>query len=255
MKTTFMRLIILLVTTIGFGSCTSNIDVSATKTKILPFLTGSWAQDNYSATFQDYKVVNKFSGPVSATQSLAVAYLYDTIASTSVDGGTVSINGSSLTKINNGAKGVEYLLNSTAGNTVPLIFNGSSHIFSVAGSGDFASMTDTVSSPKAEVNITSPTVSSSLPLSSGFTITWDVPSGTTSDIFIQIRDTSLANPYQVVTSDNGSYTITSGNLSAFHAGHVAVSVTRINSKDAVASGGRKYAIGVYSTEIINCALY
>lgn len=234
------------------SSCSNQISDPSSYKKVLPFLSGYWTGDNYAGTFQAYNTKHKFSYG-TFEEKAAIVHLWDSISTASISGGTVKLNNGILSVKNFGSDGYYYHSSSGEGTTPGFSFDGSYQVFDVAGSATFPTFTDSLQSPNAAVTVTSPTTSSSLSKASGFTVTWSVPSGSTSDIFVTVHDSVSSSYIEKAVSDNGSCTITTSDLSVLSANPLTVAVTRVKYKEAV-HNGKKIVMAVYSTEAIHCTL-
>ncbi len=79
---------------------------------------------------------------------------------------------------------------------------------------------------------------------------WTYASGSSNTVVLQLSSDSSGYIEDVLSSDNGSYTVPSSDLAGFIPGsNIRIILTRISYQDAVAADGRKYAIATYSREI------
>ena len=238
----------------GIAGCKQNTQpgVNSIAKKVqgggIPFIQGSSGL-NYAGTFQVDNTVGHDVDSFESSASEALVYLWDTSSSVPVSGGTVTVNGTSIPTMDHSAdgNGVYYMANSANGQTVPMAYDGSKLIFSVAGNSNWAALKDTISYTNKQMSLSAPGIADTLSASSGFTISWPYNTGSTDTVVVQlIGDTSY---YVASTSDNGSYTVTPAMLSGFSTGStLKVLVTRITYKYATASDGRVYVMGCYSRE-------
>jgi hypothetical protein len=174
---------------------------------------------------------------------IAYAALFNNSYRGSVDGGTVTVNGSTITRHYFSA-GMFYQSTSSDGSskpdTVPYRHDGGYYVFSVSGSAGFAAYTDSVASPREDLSIIYPTAYDTISKATGCTVKWN---GVSSDAArVTIGDTVSTVGHQGfgrTTSDNGSLVISPGDLAGLQTGPVTVMITRGNYTVAHASGDRK----------------
>jgi hypothetical protein len=230
--------------------CASTNSPNATRNEIPLFSNGG----PYAATFETHKeVMEMFDSTGKLLDEDAVAYLWNTSDSAvrvPVAGGTVSMNGTSLTLVDETANGGgKYYQNDVNfDNTVPFSTSGGSLVFSASGGASFAGLADSITFPNSDIHVTAPTFSTSISKSAGFTVTWNYISGSTNSIAIQVIGDSSG--YQLyLVSDNGNYSVPSADLSAF-SGNTRVRVSRISYKSARDASNRNYAMVAYTTSTI-----
>jgi hypothetical protein len=251
MKPIIFTTAICLLFVMGCKSSTTSPSLVSTITKKggIPFSVG-WAGTNYAATFQLNNINTNYPDGLSNSSSEAIVYLWDSTSNVSVSGGTVSINSTSVPSIDHSADGggVYYQLNTGNSQTVPILYNGSSLAFNVAGTVAFPALTDTINYVNRQMALTAPATTDSLSASTGFTISWNHNSGSTNTVVVElIGDTSY---YQTTTTNNGSFTVTPTMLTGFSTGStIEVSVMRMNYKEASDTYGRNYVMANYSTEL------
>lgn len=183
------------------------------------------------------------------TESLAEVFLFHPDSAASIDGGTVSYNGVTLTRRDHSPDGVYYANSTNASQAVPLSWSSSSNVFSVSGSTAFAALADTIASPGAEVSVSAPTVTDSLSKAAGFSVSWNNGGAIGDTIVISVDDGS--NGFNVITADDGSEFISSSMLSALVANHaLRVTVTRVRYEIST-DGQRSWCIAAYSTVGVN----
>ncbi len=214
----------------------------------VPFISGSTGL-NYSGTFQVDNTPGHDIYGYATSASEAIVYLWDTSSSVPVSGGTITVNGTSIPTIDHSAdgNGLYYMANSANGQTVPMHYDGSQLIFSVAGNSNWGAFTDTISYVNKQMSLSAPAIGDTLSASSGFSISWSHNSGSTDTIAVQLIDDS--SYYVTTTADNGSFTVTPAMLTGFSTGStISVLVTRITYKYATASDGRVYVMGCTTCE-------
>ena len=123
-----------------FTGCTQSTETLSSVQKLIPFIGSGWVGANYSATFQVAKVVVTDVDSTTGSYEAANAFLWDTVHSVPTDGGTVTMNGTTITKIDESkfSSGTIYQLQSTAGDVVPIKFNNTSFTIKASGSASFA---------------------------------------------------------------------------------------------------------------------
>ena len=205
-----------------------------------------------SSTFETNKetVANPDSSNVVLEH--AEVDLWDSTDQGPVNGGTVTMNGTPITPVDYTADsgGYSYILDIAAGQTVPISFSGGPLVFSVSGSSKFVALTDTTTFPNRDMNVTAPGIGATVSKSSGFTINWSNNVGSSQTIVIRVSgDTTGAVQY--ITTDNGSLTVPSTDLSAFTTGgRCRVSVSRISYKYTTDTYGRTYVMAAWTTSTI-----
>lgn len=155
-----------------------------------------------------------------------------------VDAGSVTVNNTSLGKMNQGGKTL-YIVPDPANpmQYLNLSWNGSNHSWNVSGGNGIPAITGSVRSPN-DFNITQPSSNAIVSKSGGIQVRWSNTS-TTSKILVQIVSTSNGQvKYYQELSDNGSYTIPASDLSAF-SGDCMLFVVRYTYNSTTASG-KKY---------------
>lgn len=181
------------------------------------------------------------------------ASFWDPDSSYPVDAGTITFNGTALSK-RTGATGVHYdSYDKTSGaySSVPVTFNNTFHSFTVSGSELIESFTDSMLSPSGELAITYPTASDTVDKSSGFTITWSSSGADTAALLI--TDTSRTDGYRfaLFVPDDGSYTVTAGDLSTIAPGPIHVCVSRGNYAIVDIGSDHHYLLTINQTHVMD----
>lgn len=136
--------------------------------------------------------------------------------SNSLDAGTVSVNGNSLTKYSSGS--IYYSsFNPTAPATLTGVnFNGTAHSWNVAGKNSIPQFELAVSSP-LEFELTSPSSGATVSKTSDLDITWTITGGSADSIMIFLSPTTgSVTPYSSnILPNNGFSRILSAELSRF----------------------------------------
>ena len=133
-----------------------------------------------------------------------------------------------------------------------LNFNGSTYSWVVYGSSFFSNFSQSLNSPDHETNITSPTNGSNISKSSNLTITWGTSTNACDTVKILITGNGKAiNKY---VADNGSYTITSTELSIFNVNE-EISIHVAAGNYYFSAVGSKYAlVTIFSIHQIYCTI-
>ena len=240
----------LLVCLLGVQACTQSGAPPVPRSKTIPFTSAAWTAANYSATFQVSKTLTKGLDSATFADEEAAITLWD--SGTTVSGGTVTINGTTVPSVDESSHGggTYYALSSPLGQTVPIAFDGSKLVFAASGSTQFAALKDSLYYVNKEMAITSPGVADTLSKSAGFTIAWSHNSGSGNTVVIQLIAIGDTAYDEEVVSDNGSFTITPAMLTNFGTKEdLQVMLTRITYIDTTASDGRLYAMASYSREV------
>jgi len=242
-------------------SCTENNPSSATNTQKGPYspsIMGITVPDAY-AGFTAYRATTSISSTITISTDNVAASLWNNTNFLSVDGGTLTLNGISIIKQSYGTNGIIYKSVDVDGSgnpdDVPLIFNGSYHVFNVSGTSMFSALIDSVISPTADLTVSYPLSTSTISKSSGFTLTWNGVGADTAHIMILDSDTTIGHViFSKSMSDNGSLTITPTDLSPLQTGSIEIIVARGNYKIATDILNRAYLLSVYSKQTIHTTL-
>ena len=249
MKTTTGILIV--IGSLFCGACAPKIN-EVTMDKKVPFLDATWTGANYSTVLQAHDVNESFANGKSWDNLEVDGNLYNGSGS-DVDGGTFDFNGTSVTK-HTFTSGVSYNTSNSDGGTVSLSFNGAFHVFAISGSSSYSSFTDSLRSPNGSMAVSAPTIASTLSRSSSYTVTWSYTTASSNTVLIQVTDTTGTGIVQKTVSDNGTYTLTSTDLSGLAAGPIKVAVSRINYREGTDSNSRNYVLALWTTKITDCTL-
>jgi hypothetical protein len=224
----------------------------------------NWYQQNIAASFfVDKWRMTAVDGTTASDKQVNVSFGNPDIH-LPVSGGTVTMNSTMIpySSISNDSIGYTYQLDSAAGQSVPILFNGSPLVFSVSGSSQFAALTDSITFPNEDMNVTAPAVGAKISKSSDLTVRWDyVPGGVDSiTLIVFVADDSdsvpLGNEVAFFTiGDNGSLTVPASTFSSFPAGEgLTISVKRYNEKYGVDPLGRRYLMESSTVSYINYLL-
>ncbi len=216
MKKTCLFLLFLFSLTFLISSC-ADPNISTKNTKLhLPFVS---EYETVSDSVDGAILVQQSRDSLlrGADTSSSLNYVITAEFNTSdgdVDGGTLQFNGTTIDQ----QSGTHYYTSPEeihlSGPTYGATFNGTQDVFYLSGSSSFPSFRDTLVSPKGSIMMTAPYTGHSISKSANLLVTWSGTRDSTSGIAIVLRDTSGAS-LSKLTSDNGSYTINSSELSTF----------------------------------------
>lgn len=172
-----------------------------------------------------------------------------------VSAGEVKINGNVVPRYQD-AKGVFYAGNGLDA-TIPLPFDGSYQVFTIAGDAGYPAFVDSVRSPNGATSIAFPMPTDTVSKSAGFTITWNADP-TLDGIYVNISDTcrqvGCKRFSKRMEGDPGSLTISAAELATLQPGPITIMVGRGNYKFGEVGTGKKYRLLVYSSQTTEATL-
>jgi hypothetical protein len=143
--------------------------------------------------------------------------------------GTVAINGVDLyTQYYPTNSHTQYSTETATGSaavSIPYSFNGDYVVFNSTGNAYFPALRDSVKSPMADLTISYPTPNDTVSKSTGFSLTWN---GVGADAAYVVISDSSQHGFSKHISDNGSCSITTGDLSSFSPGPILIILVRGN---------------------------
>lgn len=240
MLTKITRLLLLMILVLNFSSC-KNED-NPTEPNQQSNTTNPTGQP--IPNFANQQDVNGVMAAVRYSQISLVGFpavetdIAFAMFGNGIDAGSVSVNGTSLGKINQGGK-ILYMVPDPSNpmQFLSLSWNGSNHSWNVSGGNGIPSLTGSVKSPN-DFSIIQPSANSAVSKANGIQIKWSNTSST-SKILVQITGVnSSQSKFYEELSDNGSYTIPTSDLSSFN-GDCMLFVVRY-TYNYTTSGGKKY---------------
>ncbi len=212
----------------------------------------NWYSQNIAATFFAEKwTVIDVDGATASDEEVNVA-LWNSDKHVPVSGGVVTMNSTVIpfSSSSNDSNGFSYQLDHAAGESVPFSFNGGPLVFSLAGSSEFPALTDSITFPNQDMNVTSPAGGAVISKSSGFIVNWNHVQNSTDSIMVTITEDSVTTGVQYTTTDNGAITVPAAALSVFKpGGRMNITVSRFINKNGTYMD-RQYKMESWSESII-----